>query len=43
MSATRIRVFMKQIGLKFLKTGAIPAKQAEEKKQEEQEEFKKKF
>ena len=42
MSPTRTGVFMKQIGLKFLKTGSIPAKQMEEKKQVEQEEFKKK-
>lgn len=42
MSPTRTRLFMKKIGLKFLKTGSIPAKQADEKKQIEQEEFKKK-
>lgn len=42
MSPTRTGIFMKQIGLKFLKTGSIPAKQMEEKKQFEQEEFKKK-
>jgi transposase len=43
MSPTRTRLFMKKIGLKFLKTGSIPAKQADEKKQIEQEEFKKKL
>lgn len=43
MGLTQTRTFMKQIGLKFLKTGSIPIKQAEEKKQVEQEAFKKKF
>jgi transposase len=43
MSPTRTGVFMKQIGLKFLKTGAIPAKQMDTDKQVEQAEFEKKL
>ncbi len=43
MKPTRIGVFMKQIGLKFLKTGAIPAKQTEEKSKKSKKNLKKNF
>jgi transposase len=38
-SATQVRLFMKRLGMKFRKTGAIPGKVMDEGKLQEQEDF----